>query len=226
MEQRQRDTVYGYVRLNYDGLFMDDIINIIYTFYLIKIASNILNSEEKVSFIEFLFDQLKQQKKNGNIKSISTELLFRASENGNSCKRFHEFCDNQGPTITIINTEKDHIFGGYTSKSWSNDSTTVTDPNTFLFTIRPNLRYIGFKTEQDSKGCAIYGANGDGPTFGSGFDINIYDSQRYPSFNDNPDSDGMMVQIYSSAFSFSRNEMAPSLHSHCIDFEVFSVIVE
>ena len=47
METEHEATVFGYVRLNYDDIFPEDIINIIYAFYLIKIASNVLNSKEK-----------------------------------------------------------------------------------------------------------------------------------------------------------------------------------
>ena len=77
--QRQRDTVYGYVRSNYTG-FITDIIEIIYQFYLIRIASNILNSNEEASLTNLLFDTLETQKENKNITSITTKLLYRASE--------------------------------------------------------------------------------------------------------------------------------------------------
>ena len=75
MDAKQKCTVYGYVRMNYDGDNMiDDIINIIYQFYLIRIASNILTNEEAMAFMNLLFDNLRKQKGNENINTIDTKL--------------------------------------------------------------------------------------------------------------------------------------------------------
>ena len=132
MESRQRDTVYGYVRRNCTAQNMiNDIIEIVYEYYLIRIASNILNAQEQASFLNVLWNALKQQKGNENIKSINTKLLYRASENEYSATKFHELCTDKGATITIIHNEYDHIFGGYVSKSWMKHE--VDDPNAFLF---------------------------------------------------------------------------------------------
>ena len=118
MEQRLRDAVYGYVRQNYEADNMiDDIVNIIYQYYLIRLASKILNVEEQSSFIDFLFDELKQQKENKNMNLINAKLLYRASDHEYLGSKFHELCHDKGATITIIHNEYDHIFGVYLSKS-------------------------------------------------------------------------------------------------------------
>ena len=41
------------------------------------------------------------------------------SKNGSSSKDFHKFCDNQGPTLIIIKTKNDRIFGGFTPLNWA-----------------------------------------------------------------------------------------------------------
>ena len=47
------------------------------------------------------------------------KLLFRGSEDGFKSKIFHQKCDNQGPTLTMVLTKnKKKIFGGYTDISW------------------------------------------------------------------------------------------------------------
>ena len=46
------------------------------------------------------------------------KLLYRSSEHGYTTSSFHKYCDNKGPTLTIIKSKAGWIFGGYTSKSW------------------------------------------------------------------------------------------------------------
>lgn len=145
MSDGHRDIVYGYVRLNYQGIVTVDIINIILNYYLIKLGSNILilTTTEQSKFMDLLYHRLKQQNCYENMKYINTTLLYRSSDNNNGCAQFHTKCTDKGATITIIHNEYDHIFGGYVSESWSSDDEeSTTDPNVFSFTIRPNLKSI------------------------------------------------------------------------------------
>ncbi len=48
-------------------------------------------------------------------------LLFRASDDEYSGRSFHEYCDNQGPTLVIIKSSGGWIFGGCTTQSWSGE---------------------------------------------------------------------------------------------------------
>ncbi len=48
------------------------------------------------------------------------KLLYRASKEGFSASSFHSKCNNQGPTITIIQSTNGNIFGGYNTASWVN----------------------------------------------------------------------------------------------------------
>ena len=43
---------------------------------------------------------------------IKFELLFRKSRDGSNGKDFHNFCDNKGPTLTLIQTGNGLKFGG------------------------------------------------------------------------------------------------------------------
>lgn len=38
--------------------------------------------------------------------------------NGNKEKDFHRLCHNMGPTLTLMRTSKNFIFGGFTSLNW------------------------------------------------------------------------------------------------------------
>merc|ERR1719203_1567517 len=75
-----------------------------------------------------LLDELRKRKGNETLNDIAIDLLFRASEHGYSSDKFHEFCDEKGSTITIIENEHGHVFGGYAERSWKKQEQQITDP--------------------------------------------------------------------------------------------------
>jgi hypothetical protein len=46
------------------------------------------------------------------------KLIYRASKDGFNASSFHSKCNNQGPTITIIQSTNGNIFGGFNTASW------------------------------------------------------------------------------------------------------------
>ena len=48
-----------------------------------------------------------------NNREFTTELLYRKTRDGSKSEDFHKKCDNKGITITIVETTKGYIFGGY-----------------------------------------------------------------------------------------------------------------
>ena len=90
------------------------------------------------------------------IKVKSLVLLYRGSTHGwkkditqqltaNSKfiqirqSKFYGLCKNKGPTITIIKSKADKIFGGFTQKHWRaphhNSHEYIEDENAFIFSI-------------------------------------------------------------------------------------------
>ena len=69
-------------------------------------------------------DNLKQEliinriKEKTNKNAIKFEKIFIMSNNDSSSTDFHNYCDNKGPTLTIVQTTKNKIFGGYTPLNW------------------------------------------------------------------------------------------------------------
>jgi hypothetical protein len=63
------------------------------------------------------------------------ELLYRGSRDGSTSKDFHDRCDNKGPTICLYKNDKDYIFGGYASISWTNDGGYRPASDSFIFTL-------------------------------------------------------------------------------------------
>lgn len=78
------------------------------------------------------------------------ELLFRGSRDGFDAKTFHSMCDGKGSTVSVIQTDTNNVFGGYTTIPWSSNGAGssygvwVTDENAFLFLLRSST---GLKSE-------------------------------------------------------------------------------
>ena len=72
--------------------------------------SVILSSDQRQTLIKWLKETLTSA-------SHNYVLLYRASRNGWTAANFHSFCDNKGPTVTVVKNGN-YIFGGYTKQSW------------------------------------------------------------------------------------------------------------
>ena len=76
------------------------------------IFSKILTSNE-----ESILNGWMRQRLN---KRLKYKLLWR----GQWTENFHSDCDNKGATITIFETEQNHVFGAYTKISWTSGQDT------------------------------------------------------------------------------------------------------
>ena len=81
---------------------------------------------------------------NKNIKDVKFQLCYDAKKNGDDKDNFHKFCDNVGPSLLIIKTESNYIFGGYTRENWelnNNKEIMYKEDNTaFLFSLNNKER--------------------------------------------------------------------------------------
>ena len=77
-----------------------------------------------------------------NEKSFKFKLLYKGTTDGDTIEEFHNKCDNQYPTISIIESTDGQIFGGYTTKSWDkNNLKDIPDPDSFLFNLNNIKKY-------------------------------------------------------------------------------------
>ena len=133
----------------------------------LDIDSNILKeSNRENEFLQKIFEWSGYKK---------MELLFRGTRDGMTNTAFHNKCDNQGQTLTLIKNDKGYIFGGYASISWKNESnhTFHSAPDSFLFTLTNihNTQPTKFPSKNDNKEIRHY--SGYGPAFGYGTDLGI-----------------------------------------------------
>jgi hypothetical protein len=109
----------------------------------------------------------------------SLELLYRGSRDGFAASNFHGKCDRRSNTVTLIETTKGHVFGGFTPHACdsSNHGKGDASGKSFLFTIRnPRGNAIRKFAIKNSSCPAIYYSSSYGPVFGSGHDICVYDA--------------------------------------------------
>jgi hypothetical protein len=131
-------------------------------------------------------------------KPHSFELLFRASRDGFDIQKFHQLCDNKGPTIMISKSfYDDNLIGGYNPlnlqaygsgiDSWAESS----DSFLFCFPISDSILSAKIARPKDPQYSISYREN-NGPSFGSGWDLTIEDGRvmrcslisSYPGISD------------------------------------------
>jgi len=105
-------------------------------------------------------------------------LLFDTSKDGDAASTFHDRCDGEGPTVTIVETTLGVVFGGYTDQSWSSSTGHRADTDAFVFRLRPSK----MKFMVSASSYAIYNHASYGPRFG-GVAFRIYSNCQ-----DNADS--------------------------------------
>ena len=118
-------------------------------------------------------------------KSSNGNLLYRASRDGFTTKVFHDNCDYRENTVTIIKSNFNHVFGGFTSAKWDLNRLFIKDSNAFLFSLRRNGSLSNQKFKVTKPDFALRGAQFEnrnyslyGPTFGGGFDVYVRNSSN------------------------------------------------
>ncbi|GES76370.1 carbohydrate-binding module family 13 protein [Rhizophagus clarus] len=103
------------------------------------------------------------------ISSYEFKLLFRASRDGYSGDKFHEICNDQPRTITIVKVKgSSEILGGYNPIEWKSNNTRGTTEDSFIFSFNNDgiENYILSRVINKMK--AIYNSSVYGPCFGDG----------------------------------------------------------
>ena len=137
------------IEIKFNDENLNEVLNIIKTFGELynnnSFKSSIINRDEnkKSTIIKWI-----RQKINKN--SIKFELIFKMSENGSKAEDFHKYCDDKGPTLTLIKTTKDKIFGGFTPLNWKSKGESPKDKSnqTFIFSINLMKKFDMISTEK------------------------------------------------------------------------------
>ncbi len=169
----------------------------------------LLKAEQKKKLNEF-YGKMHQQ----------WELIYKASRDGFDTNAFHTCCDNKGPTMTIIQSNNNYLFGGYTSIPWTSDNSYKNDTTAFLFTLTnphniPPTKYLitpGTGTN------AVYHGPSYGPTFGGGHDIHLANAS-----NANNASYSNFPSSYTATTGKDNNTFTGAKNFTASDIEVFKL---
>ena len=135
-----------------------------------KLDSKIIEEPTDLLFIKNCFSRYFP-----NSKEISFKLLYRASRDGDTGVKFHEFCDNKEGTLILYHTNKNIIFGGFSNAKWISYSNPekkaagkdFTGSINFLFHVNNSKIYNLRIPENQEKVSAIFCRSDCGPCFGS-----------------------------------------------------------
>ena len=146
-----------------------------------------------------------------NKKKFATKLLFRMTEDGDSFKIFHNQCDNKGSTMTIIETDKGMIFGGYTDLDWDTSNIKKNDKDSFLFSFNYRKKY-----PKRNDNYSIYCSEREGPKFGHG--PQIYFDKNF--------SRGLSDSTEANSFCLNNKFVNGEREWNTKEMEVFQIIYE
>ena len=138
------------------------------------------------------------------------------SINGSSSTDFHNYCDNKGPTLTIVQTTKNKIFGGFTPLNWDNSGGNKIDKNnqTLIFSLDLLKKYDLINKEKG----AIYCDKQYGPYFG-GRDFSLESNMKKGKTFSNKGTNFISNNNLDMTGGKGNNESFD-----ISDFEVFKVI--
>ena len=143
-----------------------------------SIISNDINKQNHI--IKWIKEKINKDK-------ISFELIFKMSENGSKSEDFHNFCDNKGPSLTLVKTTENKYFGGFTPLNWESKGGSIKDDSnqTFIFSLNLLKKYDMINKKGKS---AIYYSIDYGPDFGAddfGINQNMKTGVTYANGNCN-----------------------------------------
>ena len=151
-------------------------------------------------------------------------LLYKISRDGCSASTFHQKCDGQGPTVTVLYNTNNTIFGGFLSQSWNSSGGYINDPSAFLFRLQYNGSSDPLKFPVSDTANAGIGDGSYGPYFGGdGNDINTFSgtinkSGNYFSLNGSVSSIGTTYNLNGQdSSSITNNSLQVT------DLEVYKV---
>eukprot|EP00347_Sterkiella_histriomuscorum_P017782 403348014 len=158
-----------------------------------------------------------------DIKQKTFTLLYQASKQGFHASKFHELCDNQGPTVSFIMSEAGQVFGGYTSISFSSPQyfKYIEDPQAFLFQLNKRSVHVQ-KRKQD---CAVQHSKDRLMVFGHGQDLSIFDqsNQNFDSFSNLGGTYDLPINTYYNTKD-AQEYLAGEHYFKIMEIEVYSLI--
>ena len=167
--------------------------------------SKIIENEEQIK-------NLKSWLPYPNKDNLRCKLIYHAKRDGDSAETFHSLCDNKGATLTIIYTSDNKKIGGFLMKSFGGNRGSISDNNSFLFSLNYNEKYPSVNGE----GFNYNDQRTKGPIFGN---TCIYISNNFLSSKYN------FYRPNTCRYDFGqRNKYNKKFYFTVLDLEVYQII--
>ena len=106
------------------------------------------------------------------------KLILRGSRDGFTPETFHEICDNQSHTVTIIKEKNSNeILGGYNPIAWKSVGGYTATNDSFIFSFSNDNIESHTLSRVIDKEHAIYNISDYGPSFGTR-DLDLYGNEE------------------------------------------------
>ncbi|GBC45454.2 BTB/POZ protein [Rhizophagus irregularis DAOM 181602=DAOM 197198] len=111
-----------------------------------------------------------------DFNALKNSLQLRGTRDGFTANKFHETCDNQSHTVTIIKVKNSkEILGGYNPIEWKSDKSYGITKESFIFSIKNSHNFESYILSRiENEECAILNNNAFGPSFGAYGDLKIH----------------------------------------------------
>ena len=152
-------------------------------------------------------DQAKLIKKWISNGIVKFKLLFRGSRDGFAASVFHQKVGSIKPTVVIVHSNHNKIFGGFSDTDWTPTSQYKVTTGAFIFSITDKEKYP-LKLKEH----AIYTNTGYLATFGGGFDFSLCGScdtinSSYSNFGHSYDTKGKAKESLVGGYNFTTKEV-------------------
>eukprot|EP01083_Nonionella_stella_P140487 430904_1 len=137
------------------------------------LVSSILTKPETSTLLSLL------QQSGKGLSDKRWSLLYRGSRDGFTANVFHNKCDGKAKTLSIIRTDSNNVFGGYTSVPWKSDNKHAADNDAFIFLIRSSKNYppqVFATQKEERKQYAVYHGSSYMCVFGYAFALYVADN--------------------------------------------------
>jgi hypothetical protein len=105
------------------------------------------------------------------IKKAKLELIYKATEDGDSANAFWDKCENVGNTVTFVKSKLGKRCGGVRSLVFKKSHSFQSDDKAFLFSLSHKVKIV---QKNNNNQYAIYDNSGRLPTWGGGHDLSLW----------------------------------------------------
>lgn len=152
---------------------------------------------------------------------VKFKLLYRGSVDGFTGDAFHKKCDEFKPTITIVKSHHNKVFGGYSDVVWTSTNNYKATANSWLFSLDAKEKY---KQKPNQSHYGVYCYSSYGPTFGGGHDLYIANNSNVgnPCYSNY----GYTFETKDLAYSSTQaqSHLAGSYNFKVEEIEVFHIV--